>query len=570
MSRTLIILLLSLFLINSCHSENDNGYFHEIDKEITDTNQNRGKIYSIYKRELKKYQKTKELKYLLSSKYAESLLYNDNKSKKISLIYELLRINDDENEYITIAANFSLALEIEDTSPKLSLQFLNEAIKIDEKKGNHFFLPHLYHAKGRWYFKHTNYSLAKIYFAKALKTFKKSEVLYIASMYNNFALCNVMLGSIESGIHHVEYGIRLLGKKKDLTENEKFFLYIMKGNLGSFYLMKKDYVNAEKYFNEQIDFQIKAKKYHFNIVRNSDELFKLYNVTHQEDKEKKLADLLITILPNLTNTRNKIVACSLLQKYFAAHNNFEQMKVYAKKLDLLNKNYNDEITKEIDNVSDILNGYIIKNINQKFDFQIRDQRRKNMLLLSLVFVTIIIFVNIILKVRERNRKEKERLEKLNFLLESSKENLERDLQLQKGKIKNLHMNLNLKIETEKAFLENLKKIKKSKNIDAEETVKDLFFKINNLLQIDEKNNDYISESSEENKEFMKKLSEIYPFLSEHDLNLCVYFRLNLSSKEISLLENITPGSVRVYKTKIKSKIGLGKEEDLGTFLNTIK
>ena len=138
---------------------------------------------------------------------------------------------------------------------------------------------------------------------------------------------------------------------------------------------------------------------------------------------------------------------------------------------------------------------------------------------------------------------------MNLLLESNREILEKDILLQRGKIKNLHMNLNLKIETEKAFLENLKKIKKSKNIDAEETVKDLFFKINNLLQIDEKNT--VNESSAENKEFMEKLSAIFPFLSEQDLKLCAYFRLNLSSKEISLLENITPGSVRVYKTKIK-------------------
>jgi DNA-binding CsgD family transcriptional regulator len=35
--------------------------------------------------------------------------------------------------------------------------------------------------------------------------------------------------------------------------------------------------------------------------------------------------------------------------------------------------------------------------------------------------------------------------------------------------------------------------------------------------------------------------------------------MNLSGKEISLLENFTVGSVRVYKAKIKSKIGIEKE-----------
>jgi len=38
---------------------------------------------------------------------------------------------------------------------------------------------------------------------------------------------------------------------------------------------------------------------------------------------------------------------------------------------------------------------------------------------------------------------------------------------------------------------------------------------------------------------------------------------------ITKLEDILPESARVYKSKIKSKIGLGKEEKLEDFLNTI-
>ncbi|WP_449399385.1 hypothetical protein [Chryseobacterium wanjuense] len=231
----------------------------------------------------------------------------------------------------------------------------------------------------------------------------------------------------------------------------------MKGNLGSFFLEKKNYAMAEKYYNEQINFMIKIKEYQYSIVRNSKELFELYEFTNQPEKEKELANLLIEIFPNLTNTRNKIMACAELRKYFAKKNDLQKIILYSGKLDELNEKNNAEISKELDNLSDVLNGYIIKNINQKYDFAIKDQQRKNMFLICFVLITIIIFVNVILKIRERNKKEKERLEQMNFLLESSKENLEKDIQLQKGKIKNLHMNLNLKIETEKAFLENLKK-----------------------------------------------------------------------------------------------------------------
>lgn len=169
----------------------------------------------------------------------------------------------------------------------------------------------------------------------------------------------------------------------------------------------------------------------------------------------------------------------------------------------------------------------------------------------------------------RKKKKDELLEKEKIILETSKEILEKDLQLQKEKVKNLHLNLNLRTETQKAFLENLKKIKKTKNIEPEEILRDLQFKINNLIQLDNKDNELINESSLENKLFMDKLSENFPILSHQELKLCVYFKLNLSGKEIAILEKFTVGSIRVYKAKIKSKMGLSKEENLNDFLNTI-
>lgn len=570
MYRTVIFSLISFFLLYSCHSQNDNEYFYKLDKEYTATHNDREKIYGLYIKESEKYKKTHDLKYLISSKYVEMFLYPDNRSKKISLIYELLRINNDEYDYITTACNFNLALEFEQASPKLCLQFLNAAIKIEEKSKKKTFLPHLYHTKGRWYFDHKNYYLAKLYFGKALSNFSKKDTLYIASMYNNFALCDINIGKLDSSIRQCQYAIKILDNKAKLNDEEIFFRYVVIGNMGTYYFRKKDYKNAEKLLTNEFNFYRKDDKYVVNIVRNAGELFSLYQLTFQKDKEKQLADILIKIIPKTKDLNYKIKACELLQAYYNRNNDFENIRFYSFKLLDLNKKFRIETVKDLDNISDILNGYIIKNINQEYDYKIADQRKRTALLIVLGVIVIIFFIRAIFRIRKRNKEDRRRLESQNTLLENDKEDLEKDIEFQKGKIKNLHLNLNLKIETEKAFLENLKRIKKSKNINAEETVKDLFFKINNLLQIDQKNHEFIGESSEETKQFMQNISEKFPFLTEHELKLCVYFRLNLSSKEVSLLENITPGSVRVYKTKIKYKIGLVKETDLNVFLNSIK
>ena len=51
--------------------------------------------------------------------------------------------------------------------------------------------------------------------------------------------------------------------------------------------------------------------------------------------------------------------------------------------------------------------------------------------------------------------------------------------------------------------------------------------------------------------------------------LCNYFRLNMPSKEIASIEGITDGTVRVYKNKIKNKIGLSQLDSLNEYLVNI-
>lgn len=554
----------------SCHSKKDNNYFYDINKELSEVSHNQGIVSSIHRRELEKYKRTHELKYLLSSKFALTFTDSEDKAKKVSLIYELLRINDDDYEFITAFCKLSLAIEFESTSPKLSLQFLNEAIKSEEKTDKKVLLPHLYHAKGRWYYQHENYALAKNYFYKALKTFKKEDVLYIASMYNNFSLSDNQLGDKDAAIEEAWRGIKILEAKKDLSAEEIFFIYMMKGNLGVFYLYKKDYKNAEKYMREEVDFYKYKKKFEDNSIKNVGQLLEVYKVTNQKDKEDELIHYLLKIEPEVKKTNMRIYLCEVLQKYYSDKNDLQKLKFFSNKLIELNKESNKETIKDLDNISDILNGYIIKNINQEFDYKIEMQERNNALLIVLVIILVGIFIKIILSIRKKSKEEREILVDIKNELETSNVSLEKDIQEKLGKIQNLHLNLNLKIETEKAFLESLKKIRRSKNMNATETVRDLFFQMNNLIQIDEKNHELMYESSLENTEFMNRLSENYPQLTQQELKLCVYFRLNLSSKEVSLLENITPGSVRVYKTKVKAKMKLEKEEDLHNFLNSIK
>ena len=70
-------------------------------------------------------------------------------------------------------------------------------------------------------------------------------------------------------------------------------------------------------------------------------------------------------------------------------------------------------------------------------------------------------------------------------------------------------------------------------------------------------------------EFFKNLKEKHSNLSPNDLKLCAYLRLNLSSKEVSQLINISPKSVEVKRYRLRKKLGLDNNENLTNYILSI-
>jgi hypothetical protein len=66
--------------------------------------------------------------------------------------------------------------------------------------------------------------------------------------------------------------------------------------------------------------------------------------------------------------------------------------------------------------------------------------------------------------------------------------------------------------------------------------------------------------------YLTTLKTKFPQLSNTDLKLCAYLRLNLSSKEIAQLLNISLKGVEVSRYRLRKKLGLATEVNLHDFL----
>ena len=96
--------------------------------------------------------------------------------------------------------------------------------------------------------------------------------------------------------------------------------------------------------------------------------------------------------------------------------------------------------------------------------------------------------------------------------------------------------------------------------------------LNEILSIVDKNisneedwNFFEEAFNHADKDFFKKVKAKHPSLTNNDLRLCVYLRLNMSSKEIAPLLNISHRSVEIKRYRLRKKIDLDHSENLNDY-----
>ncbi|MDD5507661.1 MAG: LuxR C-terminal-related transcriptional regulator [Bacteroidales bacterium] len=66
-----------------------------------------------------------------------------------------------------------------------------------------------------------------------------------------------------------------------------------------------------------------------------------------------------------------------------------------------------------------------------------------------------------------------------------------------------------------------------------------------------------------------KLTAGFPHLTLQEKHLAMLIRLNLSTKEIATLLNISPKSVEVARYRLKKKLNLQQDDNLAQFINNL-
>ena len=71
------------------------------------------------------------------------------------------------------------------------------------------------------------------------------------------------------------------------------------------------------------------------------------------------------------------------------------------------------------------------------------------------------------------------------------------------------------------------------------------------------------------QDFLKNLKNMHPSLTHNDLKFCAYLRLNLTSKEIAPLLNISIKSVEIKRYRLRKKLKLESEKNLTDYIMSL-
>ncbi len=163
-----------------------------------------------------------------------------------------------------------------------------------------------------------------------------------------------------------------------------------------------------------------------------------------------------------------------------------------------------------------------------------------------------------LRMIKENEKElkMKNLEAEKTIIELQNEQLEKDMVNKNKELAISTMNLIKKNE----FLTSIKdKLKGSKE---SQEVRSVIRTIDKDISEEDNWNFFKEAFNNADKDFFKKIKKLHPELTSNDLKLCAYLRLNLSSKEIAPLLNISVKSVEIKRYRLRKKMDLPREVNL--------
>ncbi|MGN6291287.1 MAG: tetratricopeptide repeat protein [Chitinophagaceae bacterium] len=472
---------------------------------------------------------------------SEGYLYDDSYDMALQYVYDALDIFQSLKDQAGIADAYTLLgwLFYDTENPILSMDYHQKAEKLiaagtDIKKK-----ATALNAIGLVFQMMNNSDSAKVYFQKTIAIAEKNKISTIlGAALNNLGICENVLGQYSQAIAHFEKAMEM--EAVDGKHN-KLPLAEIQNQLAYSFLKLNNYKKADSLL-------VSARS--------------IIDASTSNTRKEKLLDNLHTSALLYQATGNYQRAFDCLQQYIATNNEI----VSRNKTEMVDALHLRRETQAREKQINELNA-------QK---ELRSFQR-NALAAGLVLLGIIGFL-LYSRLRRKQQRDKEMEAMKRLLIEKEldetlheKEALTDKLGFKDQNIKEYALLLTHNDELLKNFIQETSHLMTMENADIKNMPNGYNKLVKKFLQdLEQHANDktlHLS-SDDAHADFFFNLLQKYPHLTENERKLCAQIRLNLSSKEIAALNNISVKSVEMARYRLRKHFGLQKNEDLNAFIRS--
>ncbi len=405
--------------------------------------------------------------------------------------------------------------------------------------------------------------------------YSSKDGLQDAMIEYNLSFLYFEMGDLDSAIIHQENTRYYLENIVKLSSYAHLFQRYANslGSLSFFYYSLGDFEKAK---TEALKAKLAFEKIDVFDSGRYPHLYTLINLAIENGDQ----DQIPILLSEIENVANKVELgkynfLQLLSDAYGELGDYNQVNNYLKKTFDQFQAENSIVINKLQLYNSKLQAQILTIEKNRFQSEKKELKRKafyNTLFISLILISIVAILYI-LYIKTRNKKnilEKEKeISKIELEKNEIKTKLtESELKEKRMVTNRLASHIKLKQETETAFLQKIKELKRKNTQNIEAEISELQVKMMNIINIDQNLEQHL-QVDDIHLEFRLKLKEKHPDINEKELQFCSYLLLNMTTKEIGSITNQSDGAIRVYKARLKSKL-IGKQEiDLIDYLQNI-
>lgn len=416
------------------------------------------------------------------------------------------------------------------------------------------------------------------------------------------------MGIIYGQIDNSSESLKLLkDANNSLVNSDEFYKTVCYGNLGNVYYNLENYNEALSYFNKALDFYLKNKVEPMLISNTLTNIGNIYIAT--QDHLKALAEFkkALSFIDNevIYVSEKTSVLNSIGDVYIELDSLDKSLEYLDKSMHLtkgeggqrfIKDNYNSRVKlfskrgdyklalenlTALKSIEDSLYGPILlKKIESiKNEYDLKSEQRNNLLKIQLLerdkkinlfqryaLISVIIMLVWIAILFYNKQKQKSKLKNIELKnIELEKAQLSDKLEYKNNQLTD-YANYIIK---KNDFLDNIKSEIDKLKTDGDSNLNALSTIVNRHIIASQDRKDFEIRVKNENQDFYYKLDSAFPDLSDKNKNLCTLLLLDLTSKEIASLLNISTESVEKSRYRLRKKLDIPKDISISAFLKKL-